>query len=205
MMRRDDATPVGATDTTARPWWQAGHGDASHLPTGTSRGRAPQIAASGVARWARVSAAEQQEDAVRPTGRLRPWDNAAAHGAPVVAAVRELASGVHAAQPPLGTRLATRQVGVPGGGARGGALGPAHPLGVRRPRHTPGAARAAGRGRLSNRHRRWRGRRRRGRRHHEGGAHRWPLHQDTPRRAARRAAPRTAGVAHVLPRDSEEA
>jgi predicted site-specific integrase-resolvase len=30
----------------------------------------------------------------------------------VVAAVRELASGVHAAQPPLGTRLATRQVGV---------------------------------------------------------------------------------------------
>jgi hypothetical protein len=45
MQRRDDATPVGVTDTTARPWWLARYLDASHLPTGTIRVRAPQIAA----------------------------------------------------------------------------------------------------------------------------------------------------------------
>ena len=45
MKRSDDATPVGGTATMAGPWWQARHGDASHLPTGTICARAPQIAA----------------------------------------------------------------------------------------------------------------------------------------------------------------
>jgi hypothetical protein len=45
MKRSDEATPAGGTDTTAWPWWQARHGDAPHLPTGTIRVRAPQIAA----------------------------------------------------------------------------------------------------------------------------------------------------------------
>jgi hypothetical protein len=54
MQRRDDATPVAGTDTTARPWWQARHGDPSHLPTGTIRVRAPQIAAQITASVAQV-------------------------------------------------------------------------------------------------------------------------------------------------------
>ena len=44
MKRSDDATPVGGTDTTAWPWWQAGQLVASHLPAGTIRVRAPQSA-----------------------------------------------------------------------------------------------------------------------------------------------------------------
>jgi hypothetical protein len=64
MQRRDDATLVGGTDYTAWPWWQARQWDtsqweASHLPISTSSGREPPPAASGVARWAWVSAAAQ--------------------------------------------------------------------------------------------------------------------------------------------------
>jgi hypothetical protein len=59
MQRRDDATPLGGTDYTAWPWWQARSWEASHLLISTSSGHEPPPAASGGARWAWVSAAAQ--------------------------------------------------------------------------------------------------------------------------------------------------
>jgi hypothetical protein len=55
----DDATPLGGTDHTARPWWRARPWEVSHLPTSTISEREPPPAASGGARWAWVSAAAQ--------------------------------------------------------------------------------------------------------------------------------------------------
>jgi hypothetical protein len=108
MKRRDDATSVGGTDTTARPWWQARHGDASQLPTGTLRVRAPQSATSGRARGLRAS---------RPLTRWKmPCGtcsaDAAAGGSRVVAEVVERASGPNAERPTRTQLRTTRQVGM---------------------------------------------------------------------------------------------
>jgi hypothetical protein len=75
MKRRDDATPVGGTATTARPWWQARHGDASHLPTGTIRVRAPQSAAQITAGVEHVLPRDSEEvgcGSCASCGRTRP-------------------------------------------------------------------------------------------------------------------------------------
>jgi hypothetical protein len=91
MKRSDDATPVGGTDTTAWPWWQARHGDASQLPTGTIRVRAPQSATSGRARSARI------------------WRHA---GSRVVAEVVERASGPNAERPTRTQLRTNRHISV---------------------------------------------------------------------------------------------
>ena len=78
MKRSEYARHVGVTDNTASQWWKAGQLAASQLPTGTSSVRAPQTAATGVARSARVCSAEQHEDRARQLPRLR--DSAAARG-----------------------------------------------------------------------------------------------------------------------------
>jgi hypothetical protein len=129
----------------------------------------------------------------------------------VAAAVREMASGVHAARPPLGTRLAPRQVGVR--------------VVAQRDRLTRFGYGAGDRGRVTLRAL-----------HGRRGALDWPTDPNTntdtgsgagpvddvvavrTTRAARiagrctrtrcavpRAVPRTAGVEQILPRDTEEA
>jgi len=65
MKRSDYAKQVGVTYQTAGQGWQAGQVAASQLPTGTSMVREVHGAASGVALYARVSCADQQEDALR--------------------------------------------------------------------------------------------------------------------------------------------
>jgi putative resolvase len=104
------AKQVGVTSKTAWQWWKAGHLDAYPLPTGTIIVREPQTAASGVALYARVSSANQKDDAVRHMQRLR--DYAAARGALVVAEVIEIASGLHDERPKLKKLLTTPKVGV---------------------------------------------------------------------------------------------
>jgi putative resolvase len=93
------AKQVGVTYKTAWQWWKAGQLDAYQLPTGTIIVRELQVAASGMALYARVSSADQKDDAVRQMQRLR--DYAAARGYPVVAEVIELASGLNDERPKL--------------------------------------------------------------------------------------------------------
>jgi putative resolvase len=71
MKLSDYAKQVGVTDKTAWQWGKAGHVEAYPLPTGTIIVRVLQTAACSVALEARVSSADQQEDAVRPLQRLR--------------------------------------------------------------------------------------------------------------------------------------
>ena len=71
MKLSDYAKQVGATYKTAWQWWNAGQLDAYQLPTGTIIVREPQTAPSGVALYARVSSAEEQDDAMRQMQRLR--------------------------------------------------------------------------------------------------------------------------------------
>jgi putative resolvase len=104
------AKQVGVTYTTAWKWWKAGQLDAYQLPTGTSIVREPQTATSGVALYARVSSADQKEDAVRQMQRLR--DYAAARGSRVVAEVTEIASGLNDARPKLNKLLTDRRIGA---------------------------------------------------------------------------------------------
>src|SRR5215469_4070517 len=106
------AKQVGVTYKTAWQWWKAGQLDAYQLPTGTIIVREPQAAtaATGVALYARVSSADQKEDAVRQMQRLR--DYAAARGYPVVAEVTEIASGLNDERPKLKKLLTNRQAGV---------------------------------------------------------------------------------------------
>ena len=104
------AKQVGVTYKTAWQWWKAGQLDAYQLPTGTIIVREPQVAASGVALYARVSAADQKDNAVRQMGRLR--DYAAARGYPVVAEVIEIASGLNDERPKLKKVLTDPRVGV---------------------------------------------------------------------------------------------
>jgi predicted site-specific integrase-resolvase len=104
------ATQVGVTYKTAWQWWKAGQLDAYQLPTGTIIVRETQTAASGVALYARVSSADQKDDAVRQMQRLRAY--AAARGYQVVAEVTEIASGLNDERPKLKKLLTDRRVGV---------------------------------------------------------------------------------------------
>jgi putative resolvase len=104
------AKQVGITYKTAWQWWKAGQLDAYQLPTGTIIVREPQTGASGVALYARVSSADQKDDAVRQMQRLRAY--AAARGYQVVAEVIEIASGLNDERPKLKKLLINPQVGV---------------------------------------------------------------------------------------------
>ncbi len=104
------AKQVGITYKTAWQWWKAGQLDAYQLPTGTISVREPQTVTSGVAWYARVSSADQKDDAVRQLQRLRAY--AAARGYQVVAEVLEIASGLNDARPKLKKLLINPQVGV---------------------------------------------------------------------------------------------
>jgi len=77
---------------TASQRCKAGQVDASHLPSGATMGRETKPSAMGVALYARVSSADQQEDVARQMQRLS--DDAAARGDQVVAEVTETASGL---------------------------------------------------------------------------------------------------------------
>ena len=68
-MLSEYAKQVGVTYKTAWQWWKAGQLDAYQLPTGTIIVRELRGAASGVAFYARVSSAEQKEDAMRQMRR----------------------------------------------------------------------------------------------------------------------------------------
>jgi putative resolvase len=104
------ARQVGVTYKTAWQWWKAGQLDAYQLPTGTIIVREPQSAATGVALYARVSSADQQDDVTRQMQRLR--DYAAARGYQVVAEVTEIASGLNDERPKLKKLLTDGRVGV---------------------------------------------------------------------------------------------
>ena len=110
MKLSDYAKQVGVTYKTAWQWWKAGQLDAYQLPTGTIIVRESQTAASGVALYARVSSADQKDDAVRQMQRLR--DYAAARGYAVVAEVTEIASGLNDERPKLKQVLTNPTVGV---------------------------------------------------------------------------------------------
>lgn len=73
MKLSDYAKQVGVTYKTAYHWWQAGQLDAYQLPTGTIIVRETHPAPSGVALYARVSSADQKEDAARQMQRLREY------------------------------------------------------------------------------------------------------------------------------------
>jgi putative resolvase len=104
------AKQVGVTYKTAWQWWKAGRLDAYQLPTGTIIVREPVAPAHGVALYARVSRADQQDDAARQLHRLREY--AAARGYQVVAEVTEIASGLNDERPKLTKLLTDRRVGV---------------------------------------------------------------------------------------------
>ena len=110
MKLSDFAKQVGVTYKTAWQWWKAGQLDAYQLPTGTIIVREPQVAASGVALYARVSSVDQKDDAVRQMQRLREYG--AARGYPVVAEVTEIASGLNDERPKLKKVLTNPKVGV---------------------------------------------------------------------------------------------
>lgn len=110
MKLSDYAKQVGVTYKTAWQWWKAGQLDAYQLPTGTIIVREPHAAASGVALYARVSSADQKEDAMRQMQRLREY--AAARGYQVVAEVIEMASGLDDERPKLKQLLTDPRVGV---------------------------------------------------------------------------------------------
>jgi putative resolvase len=104
------AKEVGVTYKTASQWWRAGHLDASQLPTGAIMGRETKPSAMGVALYARVSSADQQDDVARQMLRLR--DDAAARGDQVVSEVTEIASGLNDERPKLTKLLTDQRVGV---------------------------------------------------------------------------------------------
>jgi putative resolvase len=110
MKLSDYAKQVGITYKTAWQWWKAGQLDAYQLPTGTIIVREPQTVASGVALYARVSSADQKDDAVRQMQRLR--DYAAARGYQVVVEVIEIASGLNDERPKLKKLLTDARIGV---------------------------------------------------------------------------------------------
>jgi transposase/predicted site-specific integrase-resolvase len=106
----DYVKQVGVTYKTAWQWWKAGQLDAYQLPTGTIIVREPHTVTSSAALYARVSSADQKNDAVRQMQRLR--DYAAARGCPVVAEVIEIASGLNDERPKLKHLLTDQRVGV---------------------------------------------------------------------------------------------
>jgi putative resolvase len=110
MKLSDYAKQVGVTYKTAWKWWQAGQLDAYQVPTGTVIVREAKPAATGVALYARVSSADQKDDAARQMERLRAY--AAARGYQVVAEVTEIASGLNDERPKLKKLLTNPKIGV---------------------------------------------------------------------------------------------
>jgi putative resolvase len=110
MRLNEYAKQVGVTYKTAYHWWQAGQLDAYQLPTGTIIVREAHLAASGVALYARVSCADQKEDATRQMHRLKEY--AAARGYQVVSEVTEIASGLNDERPKLKKLLTNPKIGV---------------------------------------------------------------------------------------------
>ncbi|MGH7870532.1 MAG: IS607 family transposase [Candidatus Dormibacteraceae bacterium] len=104
------AKHLGVTYKTAWQWWQAGQLDAYQLPTGTIIVREARPAASGVALYARVSSADQKDDATRHMQRLKEY--AAARGYQVTVEVIEIASGLNDERPKLKKLLTTPNIGV---------------------------------------------------------------------------------------------
>ena len=100
------AKRAGVTYKTAWRWWKQGQLDASQTPTGTVIVREPVLPAPApgrVARYARVSSADQQAGLDRQRQRLR--DYAAAKGDIVAKAVSEMASGLNDHRPKLSKLL----------------------------------------------------------------------------------------------------
>lgn len=111
MKLSDYARQLGVTYKTAYRWWRAGQLDAYQLPSGTIVVREPTPARSSkVVLYARVSSAEQREDARRQMERLR--DYAAARGYRVSREVVEIASGLNDNRPKLNALLTDPEVGV---------------------------------------------------------------------------------------------
>lgn len=104
------AKQVGVTYKTAWQWWKAGQLDAYQLPTGTVIVREPVAQAVGVALYARVSSADQKNDAARQMQRLQEY--AAARGYQVAAEVTEIASGLNDERPKLKKLLTNPKIGV---------------------------------------------------------------------------------------------
>ncbi len=104
------AKHLGVTYKTAWQWWKAGQLDAYQLPTGTVIVREPVAPVAGVALYARVSSADQKDDAVRQMERLREY--AAARGYQVQAEVTEIASGLNDERPKLKKLLQSPKMGV---------------------------------------------------------------------------------------------
>src|SRR5262245_24554772 len=104
------AKQLGVTYKTAWQWWKAGQLDAYQLPTGTVIVREPVAPVQGVALYARVSSADQKEDAARQMDRLREY--AAARGYQIVAEETEMASGLNDERPKLKKLLTNPKIGV---------------------------------------------------------------------------------------------
>jgi predicted site-specific integrase-resolvase len=104
------ARQLGVSYKTAWRWWKSGRLDAYQTETGTIIVREAAVAPSGVALYARVSSADQREDADRQIARLR--DYAAARGYQVAKEVVEIASGLNDQRPKLTKLLTDPGVGV---------------------------------------------------------------------------------------------
>ena len=107
------AKRAGVTYKTAWRWWKQGQLDASQTPTGTVIVREPVLPApppGRVARYARVSSADQQAGLDRQRQRLR--DYAAAKGYTVAKAVSEMASGLNDHRPQLSKLLTDPTIGT---------------------------------------------------------------------------------------------
>ena len=107
------AKRAGVTYKTAWRWWKQGQLDASQTPTGTVIVREPVLPApppGRVARYARVSSADQQAGLDRQRQRLR--DYAAAKGYTVAKAVSEMASGLNDHRPQLSRLLTDPTIGT---------------------------------------------------------------------------------------------
>ena len=107
------AKRAGVTYKTAWRWWKQGQLDASQTPTGTVIVREPVLPAPApgrVARYARVSSADQQAGLDRQRQRLR--DYAAAKGYTVAKEVSEMASGLTDHRPQLSKLLMDPTIGT---------------------------------------------------------------------------------------------
>ena len=107
------AKRAGVTYKTAWRWWKQGQLDASQTPTGMVIVREPVLPApplGRVARYARVSSADQQAGLDRQRQRLR--DYAAAKGYIVAKEVSEMASGLTDHRPQLSKLLTDPTIGT---------------------------------------------------------------------------------------------
>ena len=101
---------VGVSYKTAYRWWKDDKLDAYQSHIGTIIVREQPDRPTGVALYARVSSADQKEDALRQMQRLR--DYAAAKGYQVTVEVTEIASGVDDNRPKLNKLLCDPKIGV---------------------------------------------------------------------------------------------